>query len=68
MAGTSPAMTRENDSRGARMTALSISEAGSGQFPMVRHAAEIGWRPLAPEVAKQKRGGEDRMLPRDELQ
>lgn len=49
------------------MTTLSISEAGTVQFPMVRHATEIGWTPLPPEVAKQKRGGEAGMLLRDEL-
>jgi type I restriction enzyme R subunit len=50
------------------MTSISISEAGTVQFPMVKHAAEIGWTPLAPEVAKQKRGGEAGMLLRDELE
>ena len=50
------------------MTALAISEAGTVQFPMVKHAVEIGWTPLAPEVAKQKRGGEAGMLLRDELE
>jgi type I restriction enzyme R subunit len=35
---------------------------------MVKHAAEIGWTPLTPEVAKQKRGGETGMLLRDELE
>lgn len=49
------------------MTALRISEAGSVQFPMVNHAIEIGWLPLAPEIAKQKRGGESDMFLRDEL-
>ena len=34
---------------------------------LVRHAAEIGWVPLAPEVAKQKRGGEAGMFLLDEL-
>jgi type I restriction enzyme, R subunit len=34
----------------------------------VKHAAEIGWTPLTPEVAKQKRGGEAGMLLRDELE
>ena len=47
---------------------LKIGEAGTVQFPMVKHAAEIGWTPLAPEVAKQKRGGEAGMLLRDELE
>lgn len=50
------------------MSTLTISEAISVQFPMVRHAAEIGWTPLPPEVAKQKRGGEAGMLFHDELE
>jgi type I restriction enzyme R subunit len=50
------------------MSDLRISEAGTVQFPMVKHAAEIGWRPINPEVAKQKRGGEAGMLLRDELE
>lgn len=50
------------------MTELRISEAGSVQFPMVNHAAGIGWTPLAPEVARQKRGGEAGMMLRDELE
>jgi len=47
---------------------LKISEAGTVQFPMVKHAVEIGWTPLTPAVAKQKRGGEAGMLLRDELE
>ena len=50
------------------MTDLRISEAASVQFPMVRHAAEVGWIPLAPETAMHKRGGEIGMLFRDELE
>ncbi len=50
------------------MSDLRISEAGSVQFPMVRHAAEIGWAPLAPKAAIGKRGGVDRMLFRDEVE
>ena len=50
------------------MSALKITEAASVQFPMVRHAAEVGWMPLPPEVAMHKRGGEDGMLFRDELE
>lgn len=50
------------------MSDLKIGEAGTVQFPMVKHAVEIGWTPLAPEVAKQKRGGEAGMLLRDELE
>ena len=48
-------------------TSLSITEAGTVQFPMVKHAVEIGWAPLTPEEAKAKRGGEAGMLLRDEL-
>jgi len=48
-------------------TSLSITEAGTVQFPMVRHAVEIGWTPLTPDDAKTKRGGEAGMLLRDIL-
>src|SRR5260221_3270686 len=50
------------------MTDLKISEAGTVQFPMVKHDVEIGWTPLKTEIAKQKRGGEAGMLLRDELE
>ena len=50
------------------MTDLKITEAGTVQFPMVRHAAEIGWTAISPRVAKQKRGDEAEMLFRDELE
>lgn len=40
------------------MSTLKISEAGSVQFPMVKHAVEIGWAPITPEDARIKRGGE----------
>lgn len=33
------------------MSTLRISEAGSVQFPMVDHTAEIGWQPLTPVEA-----------------
>lgn len=49
------------------MTDLRISEAGTVQFPMVKHAVEIGWTPLTPEEAREKRGGDASMLFRDEL-
>src|SRR5437764_210985 len=52
----------------AAMSELKITEAGSVQFPMVAHAAAIGWTAIPPEVAKQKRGGEAGMLFRDELE
>lgn len=50
------------------MSELAISEAGTVQFPMVNHAADIGWTVITPEVAKQKRGGEAGMILRDELE
>lgn len=50
------------------MGELKISEAGTVQFPMVKHAAAIGWTPLKPEAAKHKRGGNAGMLLRDELE
>jgi len=34
---------------------------------MVKHAVEIGWTPIVPDEARQKRGGESGMLFRDEL-
>ena len=49
------------------MSQLSISEAGTVQFPMVKHAVEIGWTPIDPDDARQKRGGDSSMLFRDEL-
>ena len=51
----------------ALMIDFKISEAASVQFPMVAHAAEIGWIPVPPEIATAKRGGEAGMLFRDEL-
>lgn len=44
------------------MTTLSISEAVTVQFPMVRHAAEVGWTPLTPADAISLRGGTSQML------
>jgi type I restriction enzyme R subunit len=49
------------------LSILSISEAGTVQFPMVKHAVEIGWTSLTPDVAREKRGGDASMLFRDEL-
>ena len=40
------------------MSTPKISEAGSVQFPMVEHAAEIGWKKLTPTEALSLRGGE----------
>ena len=50
------------------MTDLKITEAGTAQFPMVRHAAEVGWTPLTPQAALALRGGTSGMLFRGELE
>ncbi len=50
------------------MSLLPISEAISVQFPMIRHATEIGWVPITPEDALRKRGGETGMLFRNEIE
>ena len=50
------------------MTDLSITEATSVQFPMIRHVAAVGWTPLAPHAALRKRGGEAGTLVRDEVE
>ena len=47
---------------------LKISEAGTVQFPMVRHAAEIGWTTITPDDARAKRGGEAGTFFRDVLE
>lgn len=49
------------------MSGIRISEAGTVQFPMVAHAADIGWTPITPKAARAKRGGDDGMMFRDEL-
>ena len=50
------------------MTTFNITEATTVQFPMILHAAEIGWVPLPPQDALHKRGGEAGLLFRDELE
>lgn len=50
------------------MTEFSVTEADTVQYPMVRHAAEIGWLQLSPQEAREKRGGVDGMLFRGELE
>lgn len=49
------------------MSDLKISEAGTVQFPMIKHAVEIGWVALSPEEALAKRGNEANMFFQDEL-
>lgn len=50
------------------MSTLKISEAGTVQFPMVKHALEIGWTSITPEDARAKRGGEAGTFFRDVLE
>ena len=50
------------------MSTLRISEAGTVQFPMVKHAVGIGWMPITPEDARTKRGGEAGTFFRDVLE
>lgn len=54
-------------SGGAKMTPR-IDEVAVAQFPMVRHAQEVGWAPLEPTVATAKRGGRAGAFFRDELE
>jgi type I restriction enzyme R subunit len=50
------------------MSTLKISEAGTVQFPMVKHAVEIGWTSITPDDARTKRGGEAGTFFRDVLE
>ncbi|WP_141455202.1 HsdR family type I site-specific deoxyribonuclease [Pseudoxanthomonas sp. z9] len=47
---------------------LKISEAGTVQFPMVKHAVEVGWTPITPGDARAKRGGDAGTFFRDVLE
>ena len=50
------------------MTEIRITEAGAVQFPMVRHAAEVGWTSMSPKDALVLRGGEAGLLFRSEVE
>ncbi|MEV8440111.1 HsdR family type I site-specific deoxyribonuclease [Actinosynnema sp. NPDC051121] len=50
------------------MTTLKINEAFTVQFPMVKHAVEIGWTPLTQAEAEAKRHGRANMLFRNDLE
>ena len=50
------------------MTSFRITEADTVQFPMVRHAVEVGWTPLPPRDALAMRGGESGLLFRGEVE
>lgn len=53
---------------GSTKAALKISEAGTVQFPMVKHAAEIGWTTITPDDARAQRGGDAGTFLRDVLE
>ena len=40
------------------MAALSMTESEAVQFPMIRHAEEVGWTPLSPQEALGMGGGQ----------
>ena len=50
------------------MTEFSGTEADTVQYPKVHQAAEIGWVPLSPQEAREKRDGVDGMFFRAELE
>jgi len=50
------------------MSEIKISEAKSVQFPMVKHASEVGWDQLTPEEAEGMRRGRANMLFPDVLE
>jgi type I restriction enzyme, R subunit len=50
------------------VSTLKVSEAGTVQFPMVKHAVEIGWTPITPDDARAKRGGDAGAFFRDVLE
>ena len=50
------------------MSTVKISEAGMVQFPMVRHAVEVGWETITPEDALTLRGGEAGVFLREVLE
>ena len=50
------------------MTSPKITETDTVQYPMVRHAAEVGWMPLSPRNALTMRGGAAGLLFRGEVE
>lgn len=50
------------------MTSLKITETDMVQFPMVRHAAEVGWTPLSLWDTLAMRGGAAGLLFRGVLE
>jgi type I restriction enzyme R subunit len=50
------------------VTTLKINEGYTVQFPMVKHAMEIGWTPLTPQEVEAKRHGRANMVFRVDLE
>ena len=50
------------------MSVLKIAEAWTVQFPMVKHASEIGWTALTPDEAEGLRRGTANMVFTDVLE
>ena len=50
------------------MSGRHITEAGTVQFPMVRHAAVVGWTPVSRGEATARRGGPAGLLFRGEVE
>lgn len=50
------------------MSKMKISEAGTVQFPMVKHAVEMGWEAITAEQALTLRGGEAGVFLREMLE
>ena len=50
------------------MTTLKIAEGYTVQFPMVKHAVEVGWTPMTQQEAEAKRHGRANMVFRDDLE
>lgn len=51
-------MTSGQPNPSGKSSGLKISEAGTVQFPMVKHAVEIGWTAISPDDARGYRSGE----------
>ena len=49
------------------MSSLLASEAASVQYPLIRHAAQVGWTPVTRDEAMRKRGGEHSPFFQDEI-
>lgn len=50
------------------MTEFNVTEADAVQFPMVRHASEVGWKTISRKEALRKRSGETGVLFKDDLE